>query len=287
MREADGRERNHGCDPGMGRLLREAHGVHRRRPPAGSERRDPRRGQREHGAAARASRGRATCCGSTGASRWAPRGTPRWQRSRRRTLSSRTPTTGCSRGRCSFLAGALDESPELVAAVTRQLHWDPATGERSETGGAPRPVVYRIARFRRLLALCTLRFNIFPIVGCAAIRTDADAVERRIRRRQPRRGLGALLGARLARAGSASSAGPGACTPSRTARSGTGPTSAAPSRRSIEASASGSSPTPPCLAGLASLARSSRGCSAAISTGCSARVPTIPAPLPAPWMRPG
>ena len=76
-------------------------------------------------------------------------------------------------GTLSFLADVLDDSPELVAAVTRQLHWDPATGERSETGGAPRPVVYRIARFRRLLALCTLRFNIFPIVGCAAIRTDA------------------------------------------------------------------------------------------------------------------
>ena len=165
-------------------------------------------------------------------------------------------------GTLSFLAGALDESPELVAAVTRQLHWDPATGERSETGGAPRPVVYRIARFRRLLALCTLRFNIFPIVGCAAIRTDAVRVERRLRRRQSRRGLGALLGARLARAGSASTAGPGASTPSRTARSGTEPTTGRSSRRSTEASATGSSPTPPCLAGLASFAAGGRAVAA-------------------------
>ncbi len=76
-------------------------------------------------------------------------------------------------GTLAFLVAMLRGRPELVAALTRQVLWNPQTGERAETAGSPRPVVYRIAPFQRLLALCTLRFNIFPIVGCAALRTDA------------------------------------------------------------------------------------------------------------------
>jgi len=76
-------------------------------------------------------------------------------------------------GTLSLLAAMLDAEPELVAAVSRQLHWNPRTGERRETRGAPRPVVYRLARLPRLLALCTLRFNIYPVIGGTALRTEA------------------------------------------------------------------------------------------------------------------
>jgi glycosyltransferase involved in cell wall biosynthesis len=75
-------------------------------------------------------------------------------------------------GTLSLLAGILRDDPGLVAAASRQLHWNPRTGEKHETRGAPRPVVYRLARFPRLLALCTLRFNVFPVIGGTALRTD-------------------------------------------------------------------------------------------------------------------
>jgi glycosyltransferase involved in cell wall biosynthesis len=76
-------------------------------------------------------------------------------------------------GTVAFLVSELRARPEIVAAVVRHLHWDPETDTRTETNGAPRPIVYRLAPLRSLLALCTLRFNIFPIVGCAAVRADA------------------------------------------------------------------------------------------------------------------
>jgi glycosyltransferase involved in cell wall biosynthesis len=75
-------------------------------------------------------------------------------------------------GTLSFLGETLDRDPELVAAITKHVLWNPRTGERAIVDRSPRRIVYTIARFPPLLALCTLRFNIFPIVGCAALRTD-------------------------------------------------------------------------------------------------------------------
>lgn len=76
-------------------------------------------------------------------------------------------------GAISHLVEILDADARRVAAVGRQIRWSPRSGERVALERAPRPIVHRIAPFRHLLALCTLRFNIFPIVGCAALRTDA------------------------------------------------------------------------------------------------------------------
>jgi glycosyltransferase involved in cell wall biosynthesis len=76
-------------------------------------------------------------------------------------------------GALAHLDAVLRADAEAVAVVARQVHWNPRTGERRSLGRAPRPVVARVARFPRLLALCTLRFNVFPLVGCAALRTDA------------------------------------------------------------------------------------------------------------------
>ena len=75
-------------------------------------------------------------------------------------------------GTLSFLVEMLDAKPGLVAAVTKQVLWDPVCDQRMIVQRSPRPIVYRIAPFPRLLALCTLRFNVFPIVGCAALRTN-------------------------------------------------------------------------------------------------------------------
>lgn len=75
-------------------------------------------------------------------------------------------------GALAHLGAMLDADDEAVAAVARQVHWNPRTGERRSLMRAPRPIVARLARFPRLLALCTLRFNVFPLVGCAALRTE-------------------------------------------------------------------------------------------------------------------
>jgi glycosyltransferase involved in cell wall biosynthesis len=77
------------------------------------------------------------------------------------------------KGTLSFLTGELDASPAAVAAVCKQVVWNPLTDQRTITRRSPRPIVYVLARSRHLLGLAALRFNIFPIVGCAAIRTEA------------------------------------------------------------------------------------------------------------------
>jgi glycosyltransferase involved in cell wall biosynthesis len=75
-------------------------------------------------------------------------------------------------GTVQFLAGELDGAPAAVAAICKHLLWDRKTDRRVTVDRSPKPVVYRLARSRHLLGLATLRFNIFPIVGCAAIRTE-------------------------------------------------------------------------------------------------------------------
>jgi glycosyltransferase involved in cell wall biosynthesis len=76
-------------------------------------------------------------------------------------------------GSLAFLLQQLNRRPELVAAVGKHALWNPLTGERRVEPRAPRPVVYRLQHARHVLALCSLALNVFPIVGCAALRTDA------------------------------------------------------------------------------------------------------------------
>jgi glycosyltransferase involved in cell wall biosynthesis len=75
-------------------------------------------------------------------------------------------------GTVQFLADELDAAPAAVAAICKHVLWDAKTDRRVIADRSPKPVVYRLARSRHLLGLATLRFNIFPIVGCAAIRTE-------------------------------------------------------------------------------------------------------------------
>lgn len=80
----------------------------------------------------------------------------------------------------TLLPGALAEltelvagNPRAVAAVGKHLLWNPASGREAIVERSPRPAVYRLARRRRLLAAVTLRFDCYPLVGCALIRTAA------------------------------------------------------------------------------------------------------------------
>jgi glycosyltransferase involved in cell wall biosynthesis len=72
----------------------------------------------------------------------------------------------------AFLVENLDARPTAVASVCKHVLWDPTTDRRVIADRSPKPAVYQLARSRHLLGLATLRWNIFPIVGCAAIRTD-------------------------------------------------------------------------------------------------------------------
>jgi len=56
-----------------------------------------------------------------------------------------------------------------VAAVGRHLLWNPDTGEERPAPGSPRPLIAHLARARRLFGLLTLRFDCYPLVGCALI----------------------------------------------------------------------------------------------------------------------
>jgi glycosyltransferase involved in cell wall biosynthesis len=79
-----------------------------------------------------------------------------------------------------LLPGALDQlgellrgDPDAVAAVGKHLLWSPASGREVVVRRSPRPAIYRVARYRRALALLTLRYDCYPLVGCALIRTAA------------------------------------------------------------------------------------------------------------------
>jgi cellulose synthase/poly-beta-1,6-N-acetylglucosamine synthase-like glycosyltransferase len=76
-------------------------------------------------------------------------------------------------GALRLLAGMLAAAPAAVAAVGKHVLWSPATGRELIVDRSPRPPVYRVARCRRLFALMTLRFDCYPLVGCAAVRTAA------------------------------------------------------------------------------------------------------------------
>jgi glycosyltransferase involved in cell wall biosynthesis len=75
-------------------------------------------------------------------------------------------------GALAFLTSRLEERPELVAAICRYVSWNPQTGERAVLERSPRPVVFRVARHRRLFAVAGLRYNCFPVVG-GLLRTRA------------------------------------------------------------------------------------------------------------------
>ncbi len=76
-------------------------------------------------------------------------------------------------GALSHLLALLDANPGALAAVGRQRRWSPLEPSTDDFAQTPRSIVLQVARLPRLLALCTLRFNVFPIVGCAALRTAA------------------------------------------------------------------------------------------------------------------
>ena len=75
-------------------------------------------------------------------------------------------------GAIDFLTSRMAERPELVAAICRYVSWNPETEERAVLERSPRPVVFRVARYPRLFALASLRYNCFPVVG-GILRTDA------------------------------------------------------------------------------------------------------------------
>lgn len=75
-------------------------------------------------------------------------------------------------GSLARLAEVLDRDSGAVAAVGKHLLWSPVTGQAKVVARSPRPLVYRIARRRRLMAALTLRFDCYPLVGCAVIRTQ-------------------------------------------------------------------------------------------------------------------
>jgi glycosyltransferase involved in cell wall biosynthesis len=75
-------------------------------------------------------------------------------------------------GAIAVLGSRMVERPELVAAICRYVSWNPDTGERALLQRSPRPIVFRVARHRRLFALANLRYNCFPIVG-GILLTDA------------------------------------------------------------------------------------------------------------------
>jgi glycosyltransferase involved in cell wall biosynthesis len=76
-------------------------------------------------------------------------------------------------GALRSLAGMLAANGDAIAAVGKHLLWSPATGRELVVERSPRPAVYRLARHRRLFALMTLRFDCYPLVGCAVVRTPA------------------------------------------------------------------------------------------------------------------
>jgi succinoglycan biosynthesis protein ExoO len=76
-------------------------------------------------------------------------------------------------GALARLVHLLRRDPRAVLAVGKHLLWSPTTGQELVVDRAPRPAVYRVARHPRTLALLTLRFDCYPLVGCAVIRTDA------------------------------------------------------------------------------------------------------------------
>jgi hypothetical protein len=67
----------------------------------------------------------------------------------------------------------LSGDPRAIAAVGKHLLWNPSTGGELVVERSPRPLVYRLARLRRLFALVTLRYDCYPLVGCGAVRTAA------------------------------------------------------------------------------------------------------------------
>ena len=75
-------------------------------------------------------------------------------------------------GAIALLSATLAARSELVAVIGRYVSWNPETGARAVLDRSPRPVVYRVARHRRLFALANLRYNCFPVVG-GILRTEA------------------------------------------------------------------------------------------------------------------
>jgi glycosyltransferase involved in cell wall biosynthesis len=75
-------------------------------------------------------------------------------------------------GTLAFLRGRMAARPQLVACVCRHVSWDPTTDARVLRDRAPRPIVFRVARHRRVFALANLRYNCFPIAG-AMLRAEA------------------------------------------------------------------------------------------------------------------
>ena len=75
-------------------------------------------------------------------------------------------------GAMALLSARMAERPELAATICRYVSWNPETGARAVLERSPRPVVFRVARYRRLFALAGLRYNCFPVVG-GILRTRA------------------------------------------------------------------------------------------------------------------
>jgi glycosyltransferase involved in cell wall biosynthesis len=75
-------------------------------------------------------------------------------------------------GATAFLSSRMAKRPELVAVICRYVSWNPKTEARAVLERSPRPIVFRVARYRRLFALANLRYNCFPVVG-GILRTDA------------------------------------------------------------------------------------------------------------------
>jgi glycosyltransferase involved in cell wall biosynthesis len=76
-------------------------------------------------------------------------------------------------GALALLSGMLAAEPRAAAAIGKHLLWSPSSGRELVVNRSPRPVVYRLARHRRVFALLTLRLDCFPLVGCAVIRTPS------------------------------------------------------------------------------------------------------------------
>jgi glycosyltransferase involved in cell wall biosynthesis len=72
----------------------------------------------------------------------------------------------------ALLRSKLAARRELVAVIGRYVSWNPVTGAQAVLDRSPRPVVFRIARYRRVFALANLRYNCFPVVG-GILRTAA------------------------------------------------------------------------------------------------------------------
>lgn len=77
-------------------------------------------------------------------------------------------------GSLGALRQRMADRPELVACVGRNVSWDPATAAKVVLERFPKPIVFRVSRYRRSFALVNLRFNCFPVVG-AILRTAAVA----------------------------------------------------------------------------------------------------------------